>query len=58
MIITNSSMSWRKDISMTMYKVITLPLAENDIVDQTDYIALKLKAPETAINMVEDFERQ
>ncbi len=30
---------------MTKYKVITLPLAEEDIADQTDYIAFELKSP-------------
>ena len=35
---------------MTEYKVITLPLAEVDIADQTDYIAFELKSPETAVN--------
>ncbi|WP_165920916.1 type II toxin-antitoxin system RelE/ParE family toxin [Muricomes intestini] len=50
-------MNWRKDIPMTIYKVITLPLAESDIVNQTDYIAFKLKAPGTAINMVGGFRK-
>lgn len=40
---------------MTEYKVITLPMAEEDIVDQTDYIAFELKSPETAVNMVKGF---
>lgn len=42
---------------MTKYKVITLPLAEEDIVNQTDYIAYELKSPETAINMVRGFKK-
>lgn len=42
---------------MTEYKVITLPLAEEDIVDQTDYIAFELKAPNTAVNMVKGFRK-
>lgn len=37
---------------MLTYKVITLPLAEEDIAVQTDYIAFELKSPETALNMV------
>lgn len=37
--------NWRKGIPMTKYKVITLPLAEEDIADQTDYIAFELKSP-------------
>ncbi len=41
---------------MKEYKVITLPLAEEDIADQTDYIAFELKSPETAINMVRGFQ--
>ena len=42
---------------MTKYKVITLPLAEEDIADQTDYIAFELKSPETAVNMVNGFRK-
>lgn len=41
---------------MSTYKVITLPLAEDDIADQTDYIAFELKSLETAINMVRGFK--
>ena len=37
---------------MKEYKVVTLPLAEEDIADQTDYIAFELKSPETAVSMV------
>lgn len=57
MTVTNFSMNWRKGIPMSEYKVITLPLAEEDIADQTDYIAFELKAPETAINMVRGFRK-
>ena len=42
---------------MIEYKVITLPLAEEDIADQTDYIAFELKSPETVINMVRGFKK-
>ncbi len=42
---------------MLEYKVITLPLAEKDIAEQTDYIAFELKAPETAMNMVRGFRK-
>ena len=42
---------------MKEYKVITLPLAEEDIADQTDYIAFELKSPETAVNMVRGFRK-
>ncbi len=42
---------------MTEYKVIILPLAEEDIADQTDYIAFELKSSETAINMVKGFRK-
>lgn len=54
---TNSSMNWRKGIPMAEYKVITLPLAEENIADQTDYIAFELKSPETAMNMVRGFRK-
>jgi len=33
------------------YKVETLPLAEEDIANHTDYIAFELNAPETAIRI-------
>ena len=42
---------------MTEYKVIILPLAEEDIADQTDYIAFVLKSSETAIHMVKGFRK-
>ena len=42
---------------MHNYKVITLPMAEDDIQDQTDYIAFDLKSPETAINMARGFRK-
>ncbi len=42
---------------MTEYKVITLLLAEENIADQTDYIAFELKSPETAVNMVRGFRK-
>ncbi|MDE6750122.1 MAG: type II toxin-antitoxin system RelE/ParE family toxin [Lachnospiraceae bacterium] len=42
---------------MTEYKVIILPLAEDDIAEQTDYIAFELKSPETAVNMVMGFRK-
>ena len=54
---TNFLTNWRKSIPMTEYKVITLPLAEEDIADQTDYIAYELKSPETAVNMVRGFRK-
>ena len=40
---------------MTKYKVITLPLAEEDIADQKESIAFELKGPETGVNMVRRF---
>lgn len=36
---------------MYRYRVETLPLAEDDIANQTDYIAFELSAPETAIRI-------
>lgn len=42
---------------MSQYKVVTLPLAENDIADQMDYIAFELKTPETAIKMIKGFRK-
>ena len=40
---------------MIEYKVIILPLAEDDIAEQTEYIAFKYKAQETAIKLVKGF---
>lgn len=57
MTVTNSLMSWRKGIPISEYRVITLPLAEEDIADQTDYIAFELKMPETAMNTVRGFKK-
>lgn len=42
---------------MHNYNVIILPMAEDDIQDQTDYIAFDLKSPETAINMARGFRK-
>ena len=36
---------------MYRYKIETLPLAEDDIANQTDYIAFELNSPETAIRI-------
>ncbi|WP_368218333.1 type II toxin-antitoxin system RelE/ParE family toxin [Blautia obeum] len=36
---------------MRMYKVLILPLAEEDIMNNTDYIAFEKKAPETALEL-------
>ncbi len=57
MIVTNSSMNWRKNIPVLKYKIIILPLAEEDIAEQTNYIAYELNAPEAAINMVREFKK-
>lgn len=37
---------------MRMYEVMILPLAEEDIINNTDYIAFEKKAPETALEPV------
>lgn len=34
-----------------MYKVMILPMAEEDIMNNTDYIAFEKKAPETALEL-------
>lgn len=34
-----------------MYKVMMLPRAEKDIMNNTDYIAFEKKAPETALEL-------
>ena len=36
---------------MILYNVNILPMAEEDIANQTDYIAFELKAPETAVKI-------
>ena len=38
-----------------MYKVVMLPLAEEDIMNNTDYIAFEKKAPETALELAMGF---
>jgi len=38
-----------------MYNVIILPLAEEDIASNTDYIAFEKKAPETALRLAMGF---
>ena len=38
-----------------MYKVMMLPLAENDIEDNTDYIVYEKKEPETALKLAMGF---
>ena len=43
---------------MQMYNVITLPLAEDDIQGNTDYIAFVKKAPETALRMAVGFRNK
>ena len=40
---------------MQMYKVLILPLAEEDIMNNTDYIAFEKKAPETALELAMGF---
>lgn len=43
---------------MQMYSVITLPLAENDIQDNTDYIAFEKRSPETALKLSAGFRNK
>lgn len=38
-----------------MYKVVMLPLAEEDIMNNTDYIAFEKKAAETALELAMGF---
>ena len=40
---------------MRMYKVLILPLGEEDIMNNTDYIAFEKKAPETALELAMGF---
>ena len=42
---------------MIKYKVITLPLAEQDITNNTDYIYYKKKAPQTALKLLNGFRQ-
>lgn len=42
---------------MFQYNVKILPLAEEDIVNQTDYIAFELKSPETAIKIAKGLRK-
>jgi len=36
---------------MEKYNIIILPMAEDDIINQTDYIAFDLQSPKTALNI-------
>lgn len=47
----NFLQSWKADIKMPMYDEIILPLAEEDTVNNTDYIAFEKKASETALRL-------
>ena len=40
---------------MQMYKVMMLPMAEEDIMNNTDYIAFEKKASETALELAMGF---
>lgn len=40
---------------MQMYKVMMLPMPEEDIMNNTDYIAFEKKAPETALELAMGF---
>ena len=44
-------MNWNKDIPIGRYEVIILPFAQDDMTNLTDYIAIELKAPETALKL-------
>ncbi len=40
---------------MQMYKVMMLPMAEEYIMNNTDYVAFEKKAPETALELAMGF---
>ena len=40
-----------------MYKVMILPLAEQDIIQNTDYIVYEKKAPETAVKLAQGLRK-
>lgn len=48
---------WKAGIRMLKYDVITLPLAEQDIADNTDYIYYKKQAPQTALKLLKGFRQ-
>ena len=52
---TNSLMNWRENISMHKDRIIMLPLAEEDIARNTDYIAYDMKSPETVLHLLWGF---
>ena len=51
-------MNWRKGILVSGYKIVILPLAEEDITACTDYIAYELRNPDAAVNMARGFRKQ
>ena len=48
-------MNWRENISMHKDRIIMLPLAEEDIARNTDYIAYDMKSPETVLHLLWGF---
>ena len=50
-ITTSFLMNWRKNTHMHKYQILPLPMAEEESVQHTDYIAYDKRSPETALNL-------
>ncbi len=53
----NFFQNWKAGITFRMYKGMILPLAEQDIIQNTDYIAYEKKAPETAVKLAQGLRK-
>ena len=50
-------MKWKAGMLMPEYDVIILPLAEEDITNNTDYIFFDKESPETALKLLRGFRQ-
>ena len=50
-------MKWRIDTRVNEYKVVVLPLAEKDILSNTDYIFYEKSSSDTAIRLIKGFRK-
>lgn len=46
---------WKAGIKVQKFEVIILPLAEKDIMENTDYVFYEKQAPETALALLNGF---
>lgn len=51
-------MNWRRGIRKDRYQLQILPLAEEDIIDISDYIAFEKQAPQAALALVRGLRKE